>query len=71
MAWFNAILQLMNTILFVIILNTSNLFNSDFVEYFDQAVSDEWVSILKGMAILIYIIAAVYNAFDGFHKAKR
>ena len=71
MGWFNAAFQLISTIVFIMILNTSNLFNSDFVEYIGQAVSDGWLGTLKRTAVFIYIIAAVYNAYAGFRRAKR
>lgn len=74
MAWFNALLQIVVTVAFIIIIKNPNLFNSTFM---DELSSVFKVSVSKlelwmiGGSICGFLIAAVINIFDGFRKARK
>jgi hypothetical protein len=73
MAWFNALLQIIVTIAFVVIIKNPELFNSDFLSHtsslFEVSVSKLKFWIIGG-SIIGFLIAAVINIFDGFRKAR-
>lgn len=73
MAFSNAILQIISTIVFIIILMNSNLMNPDFYAYLAELFNvtngqlDRWII---GGAMLIFIFSAVMSIYDGIKKAS-
>ncbi|MGM9950377.1 MAG: HAAS signaling domain-containing protein [Lysinibacillus sp.] len=74
MAWFNALLQIVVTVTFIVIIKNPYLFNPDFLtemsRLFEVSVSKLELWIISG-SILAFLIAAAINMFDGFRKASR
>jgi len=68
---FNTALQIIFTVVFVVIVNNSNLFHAEFIDYINAIFNDGWESWLKGVATITFILGAVFNAYDGFRKAKQ
>lgn len=72
MAIGNAVLQVISTIVFIIILVNPNLMNPDFIIYLTEIFNitkgqlNMWVI---GGAIMIFIFSAVISVYDGFKKA--
>ncbi|WP_367888188.1 HAAS signaling domain-containing protein [Bacillus wiedmannii] len=69
----NAILQIAGTIVFIVIVVNSNLFTEGFITFVANVFAtspEEFKTWLIGGGILIYIISAVLNIFDGFRKAR-
>lgn len=69
----NTVLQIIGTIVFIVILVNSNLFNQDFITYmtdsFTMTVNQfkEWII---GGGIFCFIVSAAISVFDGFRKAS-
>lgn len=69
----NAILQIVGTIVFIVIVVNPNLFNEGFVTFVANAFTtspEEFKTWLIGGGIIIYMLSAVLNIFDGFRKAR-
>ncbi|MFJ7993421.1 HAAS signaling domain-containing protein [Peribacillus frigoritolerans] len=71
LALFHAIYQLLYTLAFIIIISNSDLLNPEFLAYQRTLFSiDEWKSSIYWGLILISIIIAAYDTYQGFRKAK-
>ncbi|MDM5314209.1 HAAS signaling domain-containing protein [Peribacillus frigoritolerans] len=71
LAFFHAIYQLLYTLAFIIIISNPDLFNPEFLAYQRTLFSiDEWKSSIYWGLILISIIFAAYDTYQGFRKAK-
>ncbi|MCC2377590.1 hypothetical protein LKM00_08985 [Bacillus wiedmannii] len=69
----NAILQIVGTIVFIVIIVNPHLFNEGFITYVANVFTtspEEVKKWLIGGGIIIYILSAVLNIFDGFRKAR-
>ncbi|WP_448162493.1 HAAS signaling domain-containing protein [Bacillus mobilis] len=69
----NAILQIAGTIVFIVIVVNPHLFNEGFITYVANVFTtspEELKKWLIGGGIIIYILSAVLNIFDGFRKAR-
>jgi hypothetical protein len=71
LALFHAIYQLLYTLAFIIIISNPDLLNPEFLAYQRTLFSiDEWKSSIYWGLILISIIIAAYDTYQGFRKAK-
>ncbi|MCK2005419.1 hypothetical protein MZM54_29115 [[Brevibacterium] frigoritolerans] len=71
LAFFHAIYQLLYTLTFIIIISNPDLLNPEFLAYQRTLFSiDEWKSSIYWGLILISIIFAAYDTYQGFRKAK-
>lgn len=73
MAIFNAVLQLIGTIVFIIILRNSNLMTQDFITYMSDIftiTANQFKTWIIGSGIFIFILSAAISVFDGYRKAK-
>lgn len=71
LASFHAIYQLLYTLAFIIIISNPDLLNPEFLAYQRTLFSiDEWKSSIYWGLILISIIFAAYDTYQGFRKAK-
>ncbi|MDV7764619.1 hypothetical protein [Peribacillus sp. CSMR9] len=71
LALFHAIYQLLYTLTFIIIISNPDLLNPEFLAYQRTLFSiDEWKSSIYWGLILIFIIFAAYDTYQGFRKAK-
>ena len=71
MGFFNLILQVFCIVMFVVLINNANLFHPDFITFTAENVFiDLWESWLKFLAIVLFIMGAAYNAYDGFRRVK-
>jgi hypothetical protein len=71
LALFHAIYQLLYTLAFIIIISNPDLLNPEFLAYQRTLFSiDEWKSSIYWGLILISIIIAAYDSYQGFRKAK-
>ncbi|PEJ97422.1 HAAS signaling domain-containing protein [Bacillus wiedmannii] len=69
----NAILQIVGTIVFIVIIVNPHLFNEGFITYVANVFTtspEEVKKWLIGGGIIIYILSAALNIFDGFRKAR-
>ncbi|WHY26667.1 HAAS signaling domain-containing protein [Bacillus wiedmannii] len=69
----NAILQIAGTVVFIVIVVNPYLFNEGFITYVANVFTtspEEFKKWLIGGGIIIYILSAVLNIFDGFRKAR-
>ncbi|MDP7989155.1 hypothetical protein Q9B79_04925 [Bacillus sp. MHSD_36] len=69
----NAILQIVGTIVFIVIVVNPHLFNEGFITYVANVFTtspEEVKKWLIGGGIIIYILSAALNIFDGFRKAR-
>ncbi|MBZ4222903.1 hypothetical protein LAE98_12530 [Bacillus wiedmannii] len=69
----NAILQIVGTIVFIVIVVNPHLFNEGFITYMANVFTtspEEVKKWLIGGGIIIYILSAALNIFDGFRKAR-
>ncbi|MHC2834028.1 HAAS signaling domain-containing protein [Bacillus sp. F9_6S_D1_P_5] len=69
----NAILQIVGTIVFIVIVVNPHLFNEGFITYVANVFTtspEEFKNWLIGGGIIIYILSAALNIFDGFRKAR-
>ena len=69
MSWGNLFLQIFCTVVFIVIVNNSNLFDAGFIGYVH--LNAGWEDLIKGLATAIFIVGAAYNAFNGFRKTKQ
>ncbi|MBD3109241.1 hypothetical protein IEO70_12880 [Bacillus sp. AGMB 02131] len=71
MSLFNLILQVICIVMFVVLINNVNLFHPDFITFTAENVfTDLWESWLKFLAIVLFMMGAAYNAYDGFRRVK-
>ncbi|WHX69385.1 hypothetical protein QNH26_12835 [Peribacillus frigoritolerans] len=71
LAFFHAIYQLLYTLVFIIIISNPDLLNPEFLAYQRTLFSiDEWKSSIYWGLILLSIIFAAYDTYQGFRKAK-
>ncbi|PRS42454.1 hypothetical protein C6W19_03730 [Bacillus sp. RJGP41] len=71
LAFFHAIYQLLYTLAFIIIISNPDLLNPEFLAYQRTLFSiDEWKSSIYWGLILLSIIFAAYDTYQGFRKAK-
>ncbi|MEW5551012.1 hypothetical protein ABGT24_06055 [Peribacillus frigoritolerans] len=71
LALFHAIYQLLYTLTFIIIISNPDLLNPEFLAYQKTLFSiDEWKTSIYWGLILITIIFAAYDSYQGFRKAK-
>jgi hypothetical protein len=73
MAIFNTVFELIGTIVFIVIFSNSNLLHQEFITYMTDLFSltaAQFTAWVVGGVISIYIIYAVFNVFDGFHKSR-
>ncbi len=70
LAAFNAILQIISSGVFIMVMNHSSLFDSGFIEYMNRISNHNWESWLVNGAISIFLLGAAFNIYDGFRKAK-
>ncbi|WP_306007942.1 hypothetical protein [Bacillus sp. MMSF_3353] len=69
----NAILQIVGTIVFIVIIVNPHLFNEGFITYVANVFTtspEEVKKWLIGGGIIIYILSAALNIFDSFRKAR-
>ncbi|MFJ1106728.1 hypothetical protein SNE23_13765 [Bacillus sp. RA(2023)] len=69
----NAILQIVGTIVFIVIVVNPHLFNEGFITYVANVFTSSPEEVKKwliGGGIIIYILSAALNIFDGFRKAR-
>ncbi|PEM86649.1 hypothetical protein CN558_12270 [Bacillus wiedmannii] len=69
----NAILQIVGTIVFIVIIVNPHLFNEGFITYVANVFTislEELKKWLIGGGILIYVLSAALNIYDGFRKAS-
>ncbi|WP_082233152.1 HAAS signaling domain-containing protein [Halobacillus massiliensis] len=74
LAWYNTIHEVTATLIFIIIITSSGLFNPEFISYmadlFNVAPEQFQASFIWGIST-IFITAAVWNCFDGFRRYKK
>lgn len=73
MAIINTVLQLIGTIVFIVILINSNLFNQDFITHITNLFTmtvNQFKSWIIGGGIFFFIVSAAISVFDGFRKAS-
>lgn len=69
----NVFLQIAGTIVFIVIVVNPHLFNEGFITFMANVFTtspEEFKTWLIGGGIIIYIISAALNIFDGFRKAR-
>lgn len=73
MAICNAILQLIGTIVFIVILLNPNVMSGDFIMYMTDlftTTTTQFKTWIVGSGIFIFMLSAAINVFDGFRKAR-
>ncbi|WP_053363483.1 hypothetical protein [Bacillus sp. FJAT-27251] len=73
MAVFNTAHELFATIAFIVILTNPNLMNQEFISYMSELftiTTRQFEIWFIGGVIIIFILSAVFNIFDGFRKAR-
>lgn len=72
LAIFNAIFNLVSSIIFIIIISNPNLFNDDFITYMSGRFStiDDWQLSIKWVPILTYSFFSILDSYQGFQKAR-
>ena len=73
MAIYNAIFQIITTIIFISILVNPNLMNEQFIAYMTDLftiTTDQLNTSIIRSVVVIYIISAAVSVFDGFKKAR-
>ncbi len=70
----NAILQIAGTIVFIIIVVNPHIFTDGFITFVANVftISPEELKkwLISGGVILIYVLSAALNIYDGFRKAS-
>ncbi|MDV6037913.1 hypothetical protein N7X28_15700 [Bacillus sp. SM-B1] len=69
----NALLQIVGTIVFIIIVVNPHIFTDGFITFVANVFTtspEEFKNWLIGGGIIIYILSAALNIFDGFRKAR-
>lgn len=73
MAIFNTTLELISTIVFIVILSNPNLMHQEFITYMSglfNTTAIQFKTWIVGGVIIIFILSAAFNVFDGFRKAR-
>lgn len=73
MAIFNAVNELIATIVFIVILSNPNLIHPKFLTYMTDLFSmteGQLTAWIVGGGISIFVVFAVFNIFDGFRKSR-
>jgi len=73
MALYNAIVELIGTVVFVVILINPNLFTQDYIIYMGDLFTvsaNQFKTSLIGGVLLIYVVSAAFNVYDGYRKAS-
>lgn len=71
-AWLNAAFHLVSSVIFIILISDSQLFTTAFVSYMTDlfALTDDAKKGIYGLAVSVFVIFAVIDAYRGFHKAS-
>ncbi|WP_155594015.1 hypothetical protein [Lysinibacillus cavernae] len=73
MAILNTVFELIATVVFIVILSNPNLMYQDFIIYmsdlFTTTAKQVETTIVSG-TLIIFILSAAFNVFDGFRKAR-
>ena len=73
MAIFNAVNELIATMVFIVILSNPNLIHPKFLTYMTDLFSmteGQLTAWIVGGGISIFVVFAVFNIFDGFRKSR-
>ncbi|MDQ0217359.1 hypothetical protein ELQ35_07535 [Peribacillus cavernae] len=73
MAIFNTALELVSTTVFIVILSNPNLMHQEFITYMSglfNITAMQFNTWIVGSIIIIFILSAAFNVFDGFRKAR-
>lgn len=73
MAIFNTAHELIATVVFIVILSNPNLMNHEFITYMSglfNTTTMQFETWIVGGVIIIFILSAAFNVFDGFRKAR-
>lgn len=73
MAIFTAALELFGAVVFLVILSNPKVMNQEFIVYMSHLFNTTGMQFhawLVGSAIIIYILSAAFNVFNGFRKAR-
>ncbi|HZH62128.1 MAG TPA: hypothetical protein VEY70_21695 [Metabacillus sp.] len=73
MALYNTIVELIGTVVLILILINPNLFTSDYIIYMEDLFSvsaNQFKTSLIGGILLIYVVSAAINVYDGYRKAS-
>ncbi|MGE8081910.1 HAAS signaling domain-containing protein [Peribacillus loiseleuriae] len=73
MAIFNTTLELISTIVLIVILSNPNLMHQEFITYMSglfNTTAMQFKTWIVGGVIIIFILSAAFNVFDGFRKAR-
>ncbi|CAM4024199.1 hypothetical protein [Lederbergia lenta] len=73
MAIFTTALELIATVVFIVIFSNPNLMNQEFITYMSglfNTTATQFETWLVGSVIIIFILSAAFNVFDGFRKAR-
>ncbi|WP_369899538.1 hypothetical protein [Bacillus manliponensis] len=73
MAIFNTSFEIIATVVFIVILSNPNLINQKFIMYMSElftTTAKQFETWFVGGVIIIFIISAAFNVFDGFRKAR-
>lgn len=74
MALYTAVLQLIQTIVFIVVIVTPNILNPKFLSYMGDlfnTTNDQFKTWIIGGSIFIFVFAAVYNIYDAFRNASK
>jgi hypothetical protein len=71
LAAFNTFLQIISTSVFIMILTRSDMFDSGFITYMDKVFNNGWESWLVNGAMIMFLLGAAYNIYDGFRRAAK
>ncbi|RJS59259.1 hypothetical protein [Bacillus sp. PK3_68] len=69
----NAILQLIASIVFIVILSNPDILSKDFVRYMTNlftVTANEFTMWIVGGGIFFFVVSAAISVFDGFRKAR-
>lgn len=73
MAIITAAHELIATVVFIVIISNPNLMNHEFIAYMSgifKTTPMQFETWFVGGAILIFVLSAAFNVFDGFRKAR-
>lgn len=72
MAIRNALLQIVGTIVFIIIVVNPHIFTDGFITFVANVftISRKNLKVANWWGILIYVLSAALNIYDGFRKAS-
>ncbi|MBD1383094.1 HAAS signaling domain-containing protein [Metabacillus arenae] len=73
MAIFNTALELIATVVFIVIVSNPNLMHQEYITYMSglfNTTAMQFETWIVGGVIIIFILSAAFNVFDGFRKAR-